>query len=146
MASEKTQRNNRETLQGFAQANEYQKSIAAWRDGEHKAVSWLTRILKSIRQRKQTQSAELELFRDQFEYETGLDSRKHKGKAAFESACRVHIQRAEAKRQQRLEAEERAGTITEFDDLDGPMEDLGGDVEFEAEILKQQPELNEFRQ
>ena len=62
MASEKTQRNNRETLQGFAQANEYQKSIAAWRDGEHRAVGWLTRILKRIRQKKQAQSAELELL------------------------------------------------------------------------------------
>jgi hypothetical protein len=120
--------------------NEYQKSIEQWRKGEHRLRLWVARLITTLKQRKQVQSKELELFRDQFEFETGLDSRKDKGKAAFESACRVHIQRAEAKRQRRLEAEERAGTIAEFDDL-GPMEDLGGDGEFEAEILKQHPEF-----
>jgi hypothetical protein len=120
--------------------NEYQKSIAEWRKGEHSLRLWVARLITTIQQRKQVQSKELELFRDQFEFETGLDSRDGKGKAAFESACRVHIQRAEVKRKRRLEAEERAGTIAEFDDL-GPMEDLGGDAEFEAEILKQHPEF-----
>jgi hypothetical protein len=120
--------------------NEYQKSIAEWRKDEHSFRLWVARLINTIQQRRQVQSKELELFRDQFEFETGLDSRKDKGKAAFESACRVHIQRAQVKQQRRLEAEERAGTIAEFDDL-GPMEDLGGDAEFEAEIVKQHPEF-----
>jgi hypothetical protein len=119
--------------------NEYQKSIAQWRKSEHNLRLWVARLIKTIQQRRQVQSKELELFCDQFEFETGLDSHKE-GAAAFESACRVHIQRAEVKRKRRLEAEERAGTIAEFDDL-GPMEDLGGDAEFEAEIVKQQPEF-----
>jgi hypothetical protein len=119
--------------------NEYQKSIAEWRKGEHSFRLWVARLITTIQQRREVQSKELELFRDQFEFETGLDSHKE-GKAAFESACRVHIQRAEVKRKRRLEAEERAGTIAEFDDL-GPMEDIGRDAEFEAEILKQHPEF-----
>jgi uncharacterized protein YfcZ (UPF0381/DUF406 family) len=119
--------------------NEYQKSIAQWRKSEHNLRLWVARLIKTIQQRRQVQSKELELFRDQFEFETGLDSHKE-GAAAFESACRVHIQRAQVKQQRRLEAEERAGTIAEFDDF-GPMEDLGGDAEFAAEILKQHPEF-----
>lgn len=121
--------------------NEYQRSIAQWRKGEHSFRLWVARLITTIKHRRHVQSKELELFRDQFEFETGLDSRKDKGKAAFESACRVHIQRAEAKRQRRLAAEERAGTIADFDDVDDPMGDLGGDAEFEAEILKQHPEF-----
>jgi hypothetical protein len=120
--------------------NEHQKSIAAWRDGEQKAVSWLTRILKSIRQRKQTQSAELELFRDQFEFETGLDSCGN-GKKQFEAACRVHIQRAVEHQQRRLANEELAGGIADFHDDTPSM----GEPDFEAEILKEQPELTEFK-
>src|ERR687887_1568375 len=120
--------------------NEYQKSIALWREGERKTVSWLTRILKRLRQRKQVQSAEMELFRDQFEYETGMDSRKE-GKAAFEGAARVHIQRAAQHKERRLANEERAGGIADFDDLDDPMGDLPSGAEFEEEIVKQHPEL-----
>lgn len=120
--------------------NEYQKSIAAWREGERNAVSWLTRILKRIRQKTQVQSAELELFRDQFEFETGLDSRKE-GKAAFTSAARTHIQRAAEHQARRLANEELAGTIADFAD-NGPM---GDEPDFEAEILKQQPELKKFK-
>ena len=123
--------------------NEYQKSIAAWREGERKAVNWLTRTIRRIRQRKQVQSRELELFRDAFEFETGLDS-QGKGKQAFEAAARAHIQRAAEHKARRLENEERAGTIADFDD-GVPMEDLGGDADFEAEILKQHPELKEYR-
>jgi hypothetical protein len=132
--------NNKRVLEPISQTNEYQKSIAAWRDGEHKSVSWLTRILKSLRQKKQTQSAELELFRDQFEFETGLDSRGN-GKQAFLSAVRAHLQRAAEHQARRLANEERAGTIADFDD-GAPM---GEEPDFEAEILKQQPELKEFR-
>jgi len=120
--------------------NEYQKSIAHWRNGEHSFRLWVARLVTKVTQRKQVQSRELELFRDQFEFETGLDSRKGKGQQAFESACRAHIQRAAEHKEQRLANEERAGTIADFDDLE-PMGDLGGDADFQAEILKQHPEL-----
>jgi hypothetical protein len=123
--------------------NEYQKSIAAWRESEHKSVGWFTRILKRIRQQKQTQSAGLELFRDQFEFETGLDSRG-KGKQAFERAMQFHIQRAEQKREQR-EWRLLQGPLAEFDDLDGPMEDLGGNEEWANALIKANPALKKHR-
>lgn len=115
----------------MTQQNEYQKSIAIWRDGERKAVGWLTRILKRMRQSKQTQSAELELFRDQFEYETGLDSRKE-GKKAFQGAVLTHIQRAVRHAEQRLEREIEGPLGDGFDD--GPFADLPGDNEFRQAI------------
>jgi hypothetical protein len=123
--------------------NEYQKSIAQWRKGEHSFRLWVARLVAKVTQRRQVQSREQELFRDQFEFETGLDSHG-KGKEAFESACRAHIQRAAEHKARRLANEERAGTIADFDD-EGPMGDLGGDADFEAEILKQHPELKEYR-
>jgi hypothetical protein len=128
----------------MTQQNEYQKSIALWREEEHIAVSWLMRILRKIRQQRQTQSTELELFRDQFEFETGLDSRGD-GKQAFESAAWSHIRRAAQHKAGRLANAEKAGGIADFDDLDGPMGDLPSGAEFEAEIIKQQPELKEYR-
>jgi len=122
--------------------NEYQKSIALWRDGERKAVSWLTRLLKRIRQVKQTQSTELELFRDQFEFETGLDSHGD-GKQAFMSAVTLHLQRAAEHRARRLANETLAGGIADFADFDG--DSMGEEPDWEAEILKQNPELRQFR-
>ena len=120
--------------------NEYQKSIAVWRDSEHKAVGWLTRILKSLRRTKQTQSAELELFRDQFEFETGLDSRGN-GKEAFKSAVRFHLQRATEHKARRLRNEQLAGSIEDFADA-GPM---GDEPDFEAVSLEQNPDLKKFK-
>ena len=120
--------------------NEHQKSIALWRDGERKAVSWLTRIIKGIRQSKQKQGAELELFRDQFEFETGLDSRGD-GKQAFLSAVKAHLQRAAEHQQRRLVNEQLAGGIADFAD-NGPM---GDEPDFEAMVLAEHPELKEFK-
>jgi hypothetical protein len=137
------QQANREALQAASQQNEYQQSIAIWREGERKAIGWLTRILKRMRKSKQKQSVELELFRDQFEYETGLDSRKE-GKRAFHGAVLTHLQRATKHAEQRLERELQGPLADGFDDE--PFVDLLGDKDFEAAILKQQPELKKFKQ
>ena len=143
MSSANTQRDNREALTAFSQQNEYQKSIAIWRDGERKFVAWVTRLIRKLRRKQQTASVELELFRDQFEYETNLDSREE-GKKAFEGACRAHIHRAAAHQAQRVENEQKAGGIADFDDLE-PMGDLGGDPDFEAALIKVNPELKRYK-
>lgn len=117
--------------------NTYQQSILAWREQQHKSIEWLTRILKIFRRKRQTQSAELELFRDQFEYETGLDSRGD-GKQAFESAVIFHLERAAKHRERRLVNEQLAGSLADSPDLDEPMED---EPNFEAIVLQQYPTL-----
>jgi len=122
------------------QENEYQRSIKIWRDGERNAVNWLTRLLKQFREKRQKKNAELELFRDQFEFETGLDSHGE-GKTAFQSAVNVHLQRAAAHRARRLENEEKIDSIGNFADIAEPMEDLPGDSEFEAALIRDHPEL-----
>jgi hypothetical protein len=144
MASEKTQRNNRETLQGLARTNEYQKSISMWRVGQQRLRDLILRILKDRRERKQVQSRELELFRDQFEFETGLDSREGVGKRNFETAALAHIERAARQQEARQEASawrEMQGPLAEGFDFERSAGDLPGDADLEAEILKQHPEL-----
>jgi len=121
--------------------NEYQKSIATWREGEHKAVSWLARILRLFRQRKQTQSTDLELFRDQFEFETGLDSHGD-GKQAFMSAVTTHLRRAAEHKARRLRNEDLAGGIADFVDVGDSM---GDEPDFEAISIEQNPDLREFK-
>lgn len=114
---------------------EHQKSIAEWRDGEHKANLWWARLLKKIRLTAQRQSTELELFRDAFEFETGIDSRSKEGKPIFMRAVAAHLQRAAEHKERRLEAEMN-GPLGDFDDE--AMEPLPGEEDFAREIRKQQ--------
>lgn len=106
---------NREALEAVGQQNEFQKSIAQWKQQQHDANHFIARLIKKIKQRLQQKSAQFELFRDQFEFETGLDSRSKEGKAAFEQAVTVHVQRAMKKAEERLENEwESESPLSEF--------------------------------
>jgi|SRR5579862_7465495 len=116
---------NREALQAVGQQNEFQQSIAQWRQQQDTANRFIARLVKKIRQKIQGQSAELELFRDQFEYETGLDSRSKEGKAAFEQAVAIHVQRALEKAEERLENEwQRESPLAEFEAGERELENL----------------------
>jgi hypothetical protein len=143
MASDKTQQRNREEVQALAQRNEYQKSIALSVDADRKADSFIRRLLIKIRQRRQHQGTELSLFRDQFEFETGLDSRGN-GKEKFKRACQVHLSRAAAKKEAREEKALFGGPLSEGwdEEMNGTM---GEDPDFVAMSIEQNPDLKRYK-
>jgi hypothetical protein len=108
----------KDELQRFATLNEFQKTIAIWRRGRSKWQNFVNGFIPWLkRQRAEVQRghAAVELFRDQFEFETGLDTSKGDGKTAFEDAMRVHVQRAEAKKEFSEERELSGSLMDGFD-------------------------------
>jgi hypothetical protein len=106
-----------------------------------KAISLATIMLKRIRKDEQTALTNAELYLDDWGFHRGGITKANIKEAMTDCVDRV-IKVHQAKQQHKEDAEFRAmqGALGEFGD-DGPMEDLGGDAEFEAEILKQHPEL-----
>jgi hypothetical protein len=122
-------------------------------------------MFKQVRQQNNHISTNMELFLDkwcqyhgpivtQADVEAAKKAGVPKGKlpvgnltAAMNAVVRYgrHIAKIAAAKQEVAEWRALQGPLGEFDDLTRPMGDLGGDAEFEAEILKQHPELKEFK-
>jgi hypothetical protein len=111
------------------------------------AIRMVTVMRKRNREDEQKALTNAELYLDDWAFHRGGITKANMQEALADCIDRV-LKQHQAKRQRQEQAEWRAmqGPLaSEFADFHAPFGDLPGDADFEAEILKEHPELKDFK-